>query len=308
MKKVAFWSMASLVCLSIQFVWVYPQQCIHDSDCQESEVCAPDHTCVLPWQDLGSPVCRRVQLSVQQAVLEESPFATHGHLVRTVARAVSRWVDSGILTADCAGAIVNQFARGVPIEEQEAVGPDPACGFSISGTLIAEPGSDYDTLEFTNSTFVMEIRSDDESVPTIETLSIAGVPYIASSFDLTTSEGAVHWSPSGSALDGTYAAPSVVTFTDNRPAFIPGIPDPVGLVDEIELTAPIDIEGVEYELRMLFYFDDAEAFDEFELGSFCTFQTADSATITVQQLSPVPWSPDASFDLRVVDMIITKFP
>ena len=303
MNRSFLWSVVFLFCFAFQSVQG-SAQCVSDIECEAGEVCAPDETCVPPGQDVGSEVCRRVQRYAQQAVLDGSPFLKHGHLVRTAARVVSPWLQAGIITEECSGAIMHQFGQVIPIEEQEATGPDPECLFTIAATLVAEPGSDYDTLGFTGSTFLLEIQTDSETVPTIQTLYIAGTPYTVSEFDFTSSS-ALHWSPLGSSLDGDYAAPVRITFTNDRPSFFPGIPYPVGLVDEIELNATVEIAGDEYELRMLFYYNDSEAFEEFQLNDACTFESASAAAITVQQLQIVPYSAEASYDLRVADIVFT---
>ncbi len=291
------------VILSMVFVFAFPQS-VTLPDCPEGEVRAPDGTCVVPSQDVGSVLCRRVQHDAQQAVLDAGPFSNRGLLVGTAARVVARWSDPGLITKECAGAIMNQFARGIPIEVQDPTGPEPECRFTISGTLIAEPGADYDTLDFTGSTFAIEVESGTDITPKIETLYLLGVPYTQSQFDLT-SETAVRWTPSGTAFDATYAGPARLIFWDNVPTFMPGIPDPVGVLDHIELIATVAFKGVEYEMRIFFEFYDAGVFDASQLGDFCLFKVAGSASYVGQDFGPVPWSPEAAFGLRVANLVLT---
>jgi hypothetical protein len=74
----------------------------------------------------GTPVrsaeCRRVQLEAQAAVLAGAPYRNHGGMVSTAAKVVSAAVAAGRIDEDCASCIVNQFARNVPIAEQEPCG------------------------------------------------------------------------------------------------------------------------------------------------------------------------------------------
>lgn len=202
---------------------------------------------------------------------------------------------------------MNQFGRGIPTEEQEPTGPDAGCFFTMAGTLVARPGSDYDTLGFTGSTFLLEIQTDPGTVPTVETLYSGGIPFTVSEFYLT-SDSALHWSPSGSSSDGDYSAPVRLTFMDDMPDWMPGIPDPVGVSDEIELNAVVEIGGADYELRMLFYYASSEIFEEDELEDVCIFGGASLADITVQQLHILPYSSDAAFDLQVEDIVFTSSP
>lgn len=69
-----------------------------------------------------SPECRRVQLEAQAAVQAGAPYRNHGQMVSTAARIVGRAVDAGRIDEDCASCIVSQFARNVPIAEQEPCG------------------------------------------------------------------------------------------------------------------------------------------------------------------------------------------
>ena len=73
----------------------------------------------LPAQD---PItCRELQVMVQTTVGNEDPaiYRNHGKYVSTVANMVDPYLESGEIDSVCASCIVNQFARSIPIEEQE---------------------------------------------------------------------------------------------------------------------------------------------------------------------------------------------
>jgi hypothetical protein len=73
----------------------------------------------LPAQD---PItCRELQVMVQTTVGNEDPavYRNHGKYVSTAAKMVDPYLESGEIDSVCASCIVNQFARGIPVEEQE---------------------------------------------------------------------------------------------------------------------------------------------------------------------------------------------
>ena len=84
--------------------------------------------------DEGVMGCRQVQLEAQQAVVDliasgghihpKTGKIIHGRIVSTAAKVVSPYVlETEEITAECASCIMNQFARRIPIEEQEPCGP-----------------------------------------------------------------------------------------------------------------------------------------------------------------------------------------
>lgn len=93
-------------------------------------------------EDVGSAECRAVQLEAQDAVLADAPLLNHGseaswarvspRLVRalrlarlmTAARVVVRANKLGDISGSCAGCIISQFARRIPIEDQRTCGSD----------------------------------------------------------------------------------------------------------------------------------------------------------------------------------------
>ena len=76
--------------------------------------------------DIGSKACRDIQLEAHTAV-PDNP-RNHGQVVSTVARLVNAAVEAGYVTEACADLIIRQFAQRIPIEDQEATGPDRICG------------------------------------------------------------------------------------------------------------------------------------------------------------------------------------
>ena len=90
--------------------------------------------------DVGSAECRLVQLDAQDAVAAGMPYKNHGQMVRTAANNQSPSLEAGYITEECSSCIMNQFARDIPIAEQEACGmegyecADPGeCGTYVSG-------------------------------------------------------------------------------------------------------------------------------------------------------------------------------
>lgn len=65
--------------------------------------------------------CRELQVMVQETVGNEDPavYRNHGKYVSTVAKFVDPYLESGAIDSVCASCIVSQFARRIPIEDQE---------------------------------------------------------------------------------------------------------------------------------------------------------------------------------------------
>ena len=91
-------------------------------------------------QDVGSGECRTVQLEAQEAAGDPADYKNHGKWVSTAARVVSPYTEDGTITEECSSCIINQFARRIPIAEQEACGPDvpdlPECAPASCGNFI----------------------------------------------------------------------------------------------------------------------------------------------------------------------------
>lgn len=73
----------------------------------------------VPAQD---PIpCEELQLMVQDSVGNENPavYRNHGKYVSTVAKLVDPYLESEAIDSVCASCIVSQFARRIPVEDQE---------------------------------------------------------------------------------------------------------------------------------------------------------------------------------------------
>jgi hypothetical protein len=66
--------------------------------------------------------CEELQAEAQALVGNEADgdWKNHGQYVSTVAKFVDPYLESGEIDSVCASCIVSQFARGIPIEDQEA--------------------------------------------------------------------------------------------------------------------------------------------------------------------------------------------
>jgi hypothetical protein len=61
-----------------------------------------------------------VQSDAQDAAQKGGPYKNHGQMVKTAAHVVSRAVNSGEISEECASCIVSQFGRGIAIADQKA--------------------------------------------------------------------------------------------------------------------------------------------------------------------------------------------
>ena len=75
--------------------------------------------------DVGSVECLTVQQATQTAVDEGGPYKNPGALVKTAAQAANPYLYDGTITEECHSCIVSQFARQVPIGDQELCGECP---------------------------------------------------------------------------------------------------------------------------------------------------------------------------------------
>lgn len=64
-----------------------------------------------------------MQKAIQLTFPDPAKYSNHGHYVSAVARSVSAPENATLITDSCAECIVSQFARSVPIEQQQACGP-----------------------------------------------------------------------------------------------------------------------------------------------------------------------------------------
>jgi hypothetical protein len=89
--------------------------------------------------DVGTKICRDVQLLAQAAAGEEEDWLRHGQRVSAASSVVHPLVESLVITEDCSGCIMRQFARRIAVADQEPCGPDRVCG---DGEI--DPGEECD--------------------------------------------------------------------------------------------------------------------------------------------------------------------
>ena len=79
-----------------------------------------------PTAEGGSERCGELQQEVQAAVGDEDErYRNHGAYVSAVANLVDAESESGEISEECAGCIVSQFARRIPVADQESCGDVP---------------------------------------------------------------------------------------------------------------------------------------------------------------------------------------
>jgi hypothetical protein len=71
----------------------------------------------------GSSTCGAIQKTIQLAFPDPRPYRNHGSYVSAIAQSVAAAEEAELITDDCSGCIVNQFARGVSITDQQPCGP-----------------------------------------------------------------------------------------------------------------------------------------------------------------------------------------
>jgi cysteine-rich repeat protein len=94
--------------------------------------------------DVGSPACRTVQQAAQVTVASGGRYKNHGKLVSTAAKVVGAAEDAGTITEACSSCIVSQFARRIPINEQNFCGPH--CGDRVVQAALGEACDDGNTI------------------------------------------------------------------------------------------------------------------------------------------------------------------
>jgi hypothetical protein len=78
--------------------------------------------------DVGTKICRDVQLIAQSVAGEEEDWPNHGKRVSAASGVVKPQVESGVITEECSSCIMNQFARRIEVAFQKPCGPDRVCG------------------------------------------------------------------------------------------------------------------------------------------------------------------------------------
>jgi len=86
-----------------------------DSLCAEGEICDIESGACIE----ATFTCGMAQLIVQEAVASGGPYRNHGQMVKTAAHAANPYLYEGAISEECHSCIVSQFARRIPIEQQE---------------------------------------------------------------------------------------------------------------------------------------------------------------------------------------------
>lgn len=94
--------------------------------------------------DVGTVECALVQATVWENLGSEplEPtmlYKNHGQFMKAVQQIVSPELEAGNITEECSSCITNQYARRLPVEEQERCGPpspDPECAPATCETFI----------------------------------------------------------------------------------------------------------------------------------------------------------------------------
>lgn len=128
------------------------QACTSDADCDAGQTCD-----IIAGKCLEGAGCRMSQLTAQKAVMSGGSYRNLGKMVRTASQSINAYLYDGVISDECHGCIVSQFARGIPISEQEACGPaigseDWMITFTRRGILLPE-----EAIEFICSTVKPEI-------------------------------------------------------------------------------------------------------------------------------------------------------
>ena len=90
---------------------------------------------------VGSSSCRAVQKSIQIAFADRSGDSNHGQYISAIARSASVAQNANIITDACSSCIVDQFARKIPIVQQQTCGvlvpPTQSCqATSLTATQV----------------------------------------------------------------------------------------------------------------------------------------------------------------------------
>lgn len=83
----------------------------------------------------GSPECGAAQVDAQFAVLEGAPYRNHGQMTSVAAQVIDAYESLGDITEECSSCVVSQFARRIPVGDQEACGVPCPC-FATAGDII----------------------------------------------------------------------------------------------------------------------------------------------------------------------------
>jgi len=93
-------------------------------DFADDSLCEDGQTCdIITGVCLEVTPCGTAQSTAQEAVGPFSQYKNHGEMVKTAAQSINEYLYEGIISEECHGCIVSQFARGIPSEDQESCGP-----------------------------------------------------------------------------------------------------------------------------------------------------------------------------------------
>lgn len=167
---------------------------------------------------VGSPICGAVQQAIQLGFPNPSQFTNHGQYVGTIAQATTSAENAGFITTDCAGCIISQFARGLPVSQQQKCGslvmPTQSCGEGDSTTsqiqtaavlaLAAAPNAFGDPEQFVTWTNLTQEILGCLLAPSPETPSVASADNDASTCAVS---GVNYCGPGNSVLPTNPALP-----------------------------------------------------------------------------------------------------
>jgi hypothetical protein len=92
-------------------------------DFADDSLCEDGQTCdIITGDCLEVTPCRTAQLTAQEAVGSFAQYENHGQMVKTAAQSINEYLYEGIISEECHGCIVSQFARRILIEDQESCG------------------------------------------------------------------------------------------------------------------------------------------------------------------------------------------
>jgi len=83
----------------------------------------------------GSPECGAAQADAQLAVLDGAPYRNRGQMVSVAANVIDAFESLGDITEECSSCVVKQFARRIPVGDQEACGVPCPC-FATAGEIV----------------------------------------------------------------------------------------------------------------------------------------------------------------------------
>ena len=92
-------------------------------DFPDNSVCDVGQICDVTTGNCVGVTCGTAKLIAQEAVASGSPYKNQGAMVKTAAQSINAYLYEGVISEECHSCIVSQFARRIPIGEQEACGP-----------------------------------------------------------------------------------------------------------------------------------------------------------------------------------------